>query len=318
MRLRAFVLALAALASRSHGAVAAKTFSVHGYLPDYRPATAAARACARGARVLVFSAAPSSSGRALDGLDGVWKKSDEDGDCASDLVVGGGGRSDGFGAAAESPTALVAAVKRAVETHAFDGVSYDWEYPARESDWMAFGELLRATRDALDEMEGERKRLSFAIHPTVATFEAMVKFDLMKYVDYVHIMAYDSRDPRGHAAMSFVESLMEYVKREFDDVSKFTVGIPFYARSMRTGEAKTYEEIRREFASSENLDKDQNVVGDWAFDSVGVVRKKVRLARRMGFGGVMIWELGQDVQDSSSLFLAIVDEIASLDAHTEL
>jgi hypothetical protein len=32
----------------------------------------------------------------------------------------------------------------------------------------------------------------------------------------------------------------------------------------------------------------------------------------------MIWELGQDVQDSSSLFLAIVDEIASLDAHTEL
>jgi GH18 family chitinase len=232
------------------------------------------------------------------------------------LVVGGGGRSDGFGAAAASPTALVAAVKAAVETHAFDGVSYDWEYPARESDWRAFGELLRATRDALDEMDGERKRLSFAIHPTVATFEAMVKFDLMKYVDWVHIMAYDM--PRGHAAMSFVENLIEYVKREFDDVSKFTVGIPFYARSTRTGEAKTYEEIRREFASSENLDKDQNVVGDWSFDSVGVVRAKVRLARRMGFGGVMIWELGQDVQDDSSLFLAIVDEIASLDAHAEL
>jgi len=316
MRPRAFALALAAVASRSLGAVAAKTFSVHGYLPDYRPAWAASRACARGARVLAFSAAPSPSGRALDGLDGVWKKTDEDGDCARDLVVGGGGRSDGFGAAAASHTALAAAVKRAVETHAFDGVSYDWEYPARESEWMAFGELLRATRDALDETAGERKRLSFAIHPTASTFEAMVKFDLMKYVDWVHVMAYDSGHPRGHAAMSFVESLIEYVKREFDDVRKFTVGIPFYARSMRTGEAKTYEEIRREFA--ENLDRDQDVVGDWAFDSVGVVRAKVRLARRMGFGGVMIWELGQDVQDDSSLFLAIADEIASLDAHAEL
>jgi GH18 family chitinase len=314
MRPRARVLARVLVAALARGAVAATTFTVHGYAPDYRPASAATRACARGVRVLAFSAAPSSSARALEGLDGVWTKTDEDGDCARDLVVGGGGRSDGFRAATRDPDALVTAVTRAVRAHAFDGVSYDWEYPTSERDWMAFGELLRATREALDETDGSRKRLSYAIHPTAPTLEAMVKFDLMKYVDWVHVMAYDSGHPRGHAAMPFVDGLMKHVKREFGDVSKFTVGIPFYARSMRTGEAKTYEEIRRDFASSESLDEDQNVVGDWAFDSVDDVRAKVRSARRMGFGGVMIWELGQDTQDEHSLLRAITDEIATLDA----
>jgi GH18 family chitinase len=40
----------------------------------------------------------------------------------------------------------------------------------------------------------------------------------------------------------------------------------------------------------------------------------VALAKEYGYGGVMIWELGQDAQnDASSLFAAIV-EAAAMDA----
>lgn len=306
----AVVLARVVRASRD-------AFSAHAYLPDYRPIDAADGACASPhARVIAFSVYPNASGDGLENGASVAKKTST---CAMDLAVGGGGRSAGFVGAARAGSIgidrLAAVVVRTVIEGDYDGVSYDWEYPVSDEDWRAYRELLVATRVALDasDSDGRRRRLSIAIHPSIGTFDALKTFRLDQVADWIHVMAYDSRSPTGHASLDFVREVIEHTKAH-SDVSKLTLGIPFYARSLdNLGDVKTYEEIRRDASGA--FDEKENRVGAFAFDSVSDVREKVRLASAAGYAGVMIWELGQDVQPSTredSLFGAIASEVAKL------
>ena len=104
------------------------------------------------------------------------------------------------------------------------------------------------------------------------------------------------------------------------DASKFTLGIPFYARSVR--KPRGCEDIRR-VASGH----DENVrrIGESHRDSRSILcptfSEKVRLAREHGFAGVMAWELGQDVTPATredSVARAIADEVGKTDARDEL
>jgi len=314
-RLASFLVFISAVAR------SARAFTVHGYIPEYRPTSIAADACegAR-ARVLAFSATPNARGDGLDGLDAVPRRPTERGSagraCAWDLVVGGGGRSDGFRRARGNVDALAIEVARAVKDGGYDGVSFDWEYPMNDDEWETYGRLLRRTRERLDEGAA----VSFAVHVSPETFDAIEKFKLTDVVDWVHLMTYDSGFPSGHASLEFVRAVLQYLKSTKRDASKFTLGIPFYARSVRNpGDVKTYEELRRD--ATKTFDEAGNRVGDYAFDSVSDVREKVRLAQEHGFAGVMAWELGQDVQPATredSLLRAIADEVAKSDARDEL
>jgi hypothetical protein len=73
-------------------------FTIHAFLPEYRPHERALVACAGtpNARVLAFSAELTTEGT-LSELDRVVSKEKlKTKDCRLDLVVGGGGRSGGF------------------------------------------------------------------------------------------------------------------------------------------------------------------------------------------------------------------------------
>ena len=102
------------------------------------------------------------------------------------------------------------------------------------------------------------------------------------------------------------------------------VGLPFYGRSVRTGDWTSYEDL----AGSGELSKEQDTVGDVFFNGVATIRRKVRHALDAGAGGVMVWEVGQDCRlaptvhgdtthvatcphgDDSSLIVAITREVA--------
>ena len=187
----------------------ARAFTAHGFIPEYRPTSIAADAC-EGARVrvLAFSATPNGvRGDGLDGLDAVPRRPTGRGAagnaCAWDLVVGGGGRSDGFRRALGDVDALAREVVTAVTDGGYDGVSYDWEYPTNDDEWEAYGRLLRRTRERLDQdaASSGRRALSFAVHVTPETFDAIEKFKLTDVVDWVHLMTYDSGFPSGHASL---------------------------------------------------------------------------------------------------------------------
>ena len=62
----------------------------------------------------------------------------------------------------------------------------------------------------------------------------------------------------------------------------------------------------REFAPDPGADE----AGGYYFNGVATIRHKTRYAIDQGLNGVMIWEIGQDTQDHTSLLLAIHEEVA--------
>eukprot|EP00986_Skeletonema_menzelii_P010048 scaffold4739_cov126-Skeletonema_menzelii.AAC.3 len=83
------------------------------------------------------------------------------------------------------------------------------------------------------------------------------------------------------------------------------MGVPAYARHERhPGLVKTYEEVINEFVSEQDDSSEQkkdlksaiNELNFWKgyrFDSTSDVKKKCKYAKRK-YGGVFLWEIGQD------------------------
>ena len=299
------------------------TFRIYAYLPDYRPTSDLPLACDLVTDVMAFSAeidpasVPflSSTRVKLAGMDrilsrDVMEKARAVGGCRFSLVVGGGGRSGSFAelaGTASSSRALANTVANAARNSGFDGVSYDWEYPNSNKQWDAYARLLKFTRAAL----GDDMTLSMAVHPSRDTFIAMKRLRLTTLVDMTHIMAYDSPLGAGqsHSSVQLAHAIMEHLTASGISPGALSLGVPFYGRKT-TGalDAKTYEELRRDGRS---FDPSLDFIDGYAFNSVRTLREKVRAAKAFGFGGVMIWELGQDVTPYSradSLLLAVASE----------
>jgi chitinase len=294
-------------------------FTIHAFLPEYRPHDRALVACGTpNARVLAFSAELTTDGT-LSELDRVVSKENlkTKADCRLDLVIGGGGRSAGFPSLVRDTRGILAKrvakeVANAMRERGFDGVSYDWEYPQSREDWSAYSALLRETRLAV----GDEATLSFSVHLMAESFQMIKEFGMTEHVDAIHVMAYDAPvGGEGHSSLDLARRVMEHTRAVGIKGSKLTLGVPFYGRKLaQPSEAKTYEEIRREYAGSQPFDEVGDVVDGFGFNSIDTVKAKVALAKEYGYGGVMIWELGQDAQnDASSLFAAIV-EAAAMDA----
>ena len=114
-------------------------------------------------------------------------------------------------------------------------------------------------------------------------------------LDFAHAMSYDFR----------VEAPRDTLRRASDanlPLTMITVGIPFYATNIRTGATKTYEEVTR--------DRPRGDEG-WAWNDQSAVRAKTREAMEAGAGGVMVWEVGQDLHptDPKSLLRAVAEEV---------
>jgi len=318
--------------------VARRAFEAHAFVPDYRDIARAFDACAHPSgdvvRILAFSAELSREGevvhfarapsraKAANANASATRQHAET--CAFDLVIGGAGRSEHFAWALETTgaTAIARAVAEVVLERGYDGASYDWEYPTTRREWRRYAALLRETKNAL----GDEYRVTFAVHPGAETFKRVREEKMLDVADGCYVMAYDFSSngleggiDDGHSSLRAVRGMMEYM--ETLNVSsertrkKLVLGIPFYGRRVRNfNDARTYEELVR--AMGDGFSQSRTKVDNVVFNSVDVVRAKVREAKKFGYGGVVVWELGQDVKIDVvgvSLFDAILDEIASVD-----
>ena len=73
--------------------------------------------------------------------------------------------------------------------------------------------------------------------------------------------------------------------------AKVTLGVPFYGRSVKSGEWKSYEDIVQDFHP---LDPSLDEVGDQYFNGFDTIKKKALKAMDGGFAGLMIWDVGMD------------------------
>lgn len=131
--------------------------------------------------------------------------------------------------------------------------------------------------------------------------------------DFINVMAYDLHNPGG-TAQPVQSSSIEESKAEVDywvgrglAKDKAVFGVPFYGYTWKGGNgvALTYSQILAAAPDAATQDQVQ-VDGHTTFhNSRTTIQAKAVLAQQ--YGGIMIWELGQDAAGDASLLKAIID-----------
>ena len=235
------------------------------------------------------------------------------------IALGGGAGSRDFPAIVKEPirTAFISNIVEFVEKHKFDGVDIDWEFPGHNID-VKTGADRGLTQQQLDEeiddfeafvvelraALGETKRLSFAIGGGTGHFPAN-KYPKSVYdaLDALHIMTYDYWTPFDHHApmQGTKDNVSHFINSGLIDREKIFYGVPFYGRQRGAwGNARTYAAI----IAANPSDLSQKDFDDISFyDGIPQIREKTLFALENEIGGVMIWEIGGDVEATSEYSL---------------
>lgn len=227
------------------------------------------------------------------------------------IAIGGGG---GFDAESkpfhtkESRAVFIKTVVDYVNQYGLDGVDVDIENT--DSDVIAnYENLVRELREAL----GEEKLLTMAVSPW---FTRQLGSNIYQYLDFLNLMTYDYSNNQysiGNgpiAPMSQIEDHREFYTSQGVSLDRMNIGVPFYGYgSGGWSDEYTFAQLVNYNAS--NRWSDQAVINGTTvhYNGENTIREKARLSKE--YGGIMIWELGQDSFGEYSLLGAIKDELYS-------
>ena len=273
-------------------------FAIVGYLPDYR---ALDPAWGRYVTDIVYFSAGLRASGALDTgrlnaqtLAALREMSAIYGTRIF-IAIGGWERSQNFAAIAVDPTLRVRAAQ-AITTYCLenelDGVDFDWEFPGNAAESAGYVALLAEVHRAFAP---HHLRVSVAL----AAWQDLGD-DLTTAVDRIHVMAYD-HEGRHSTFEQAAEDIQAFLQRGAPP-EKLLLGVPFYGRSLDDpSQAFTYAEIVARYHPAPDVDE----VGGVYFNGAATIQQKTHYALEQSLGGVMIWELGQDTADDTSLLRAI-------------
>jgi GH18 family chitinase len=131
--------------------------------------------------------------------------------------------------------------------------------------------------------------------------------------DFINVMAYDLHNPGGSSqpvqSSSIEEATaeVEYWTSRGLAKNKAVFGVPFYGYKWagNKGEALTYADILSQNAAAATEDMVTLGSSTVYLNSRTTIAAKAKLAK--SYGGIMVWELGQDAPGDASLLKAIID-----------
>lgn len=184
----------------------------------------------------------------------------------------------------------------------FDGVYFDYEYPAGLMDWMKFSNFL----------VGFDKKLGDKILGIAASTDVMLTPAAINAVDRVEAMLYDIWDDSGrHAPYNTSKNLVFNFTIKGIPRDKLGFGLPFYARptdhdAYWYGYSGCYNGI-----DENGYYYDANIGKTFWFNTPDVIKEKTEYAIENGLGGVMVWHYSCDLPSSheDSLFRAIGEAV---------
>ena len=209
----------------------------------------------------------------------------------------------------EKTAGLAEEIAAMAEKFGFDGVDVDWEYPQAVDGSKAQDEAL------IDLLHRRLKPKGMLLTAAVvggvdaagrplrdpAEAQDRPSFDKL---DWLNVMTYDSGEDR-HSTYEYAENCMRYwVEDRGFDPEKLTLGLPFYGRPAPAPFHLLLD------AHPDALDKDMVVLNGkevW-YNGRDTLRKKVALAKRLGLGGIMIWEISEDCQDIDHSLLTVLEQ----------
>ena len=220
-------------------------------------------------------------------------------------VAGGDPRSEAFGREIlKAPKDLAKAVARYAQTHNLDCIDVDQEEqtptPALDA---KYGEFIRELRLQLNDMH---MQLSAA----VASWNPNKVLPVIDQFDFLNVMAYDFYNPSSlgtptqGSSIADAQQELDYWFSKGAPKSKLVWGVPFYGFKWSgkggKGEPVTYSSIIQDLGRVPTEDQFETQTSTITLNSSATIRRKAELANE-SYGGVMIWELGQDATDEQSI-----------------
>jgi chitinase len=218
----------------------------------------------------------------------------------------------------------IKATMNIVRQYQLHGVDVDWEYPTTSdgSDTM-FTALIKEFADSC-HLDG-KYYLTAAITPGRYSggIRDAIKAEVFAYFDWMNVMAYDdfssSVSYRQHSPYSLAEYCLNYwINTRGMPKAKCVLGLPGYGRGSGptlSGLSTSYAAVLTQFGGSSQSDSCMVTNAGWPtpfmtyYNGQPTIKKKTMLAKSMA-NGVMLWEKGQDSNDSTSLLKAVNDTLA--------
>lgn len=280
-------------------------FTIFGYLPEWRyHSTDIEHVCRYTTHLIFFSLEIDSKGEitTLDRFPSSSLFQEIQKTCISYktkllICFGGHSRSKGFSAMVLDKSLRKHFIEQLVSfllEKGLDGVDYNWEYPRTREEWRGLFDLIKETRQLFDSIPRSQ---SFIItvdyYPDSLQEKLFAQSGVLDSLNYLHMMAYDQSGK--HSTREFAEKSIQQAINIGLPRDKITLGVPFYARHMMNGEAKTYRDIAHD---NEKLDPARDIVEQFFFNGIDTISYKTKYALQNKIGGLMIWEVGQDLQYS--------------------
>jgi len=185
-----------------------------------------------------------------------------------------------------------------------DGIDLDWEdYPVV---------VPSQDRSILTRMLSDSLRsngLFFTI--AMAPYEVSFSSGIYPLVDYINVMTYGFMDEDGNQVpLSMFEDYTYAHVNAGIPKEKLMMGVPFYAkRPYKEGDNSPRTYTYRTIVDLAHPLPDVNNYGPYSFNGRTLIKDKTSFLIENDIGGIMAWELSQDVSISSpySLFDAILD-----------
>lgn len=283
---------------------------VVGYLPSYRSGTinsidfSALTHC-------VLSFMTYANGTLTSGFDAgttqnIVNKCHQN-DVKALIAIGGGGgfnTSDNpFGTAAKR-TSIVNQIMNYVTQNNLDGVDIDIEVSDANT-WSNFDSFIS---ELSGRLKAQNKLLTMAVS---SWFTGSIQNSTYNYFDFINLMTYDENAGNGPvASMNFVNNQLSHYRSKGIGDDRLVIGVPFYGYGPGGySDAFTYAEILS--ANVNNRWSDTATVNGKTvyYNGENTIKEKAELSK--SYGGIMIWELGQDSFGSNSLLKVIKDTVST-------
>ena len=197
---------------------------------------------------------------------------------------------------------FIANIIKFVEENNMDGVDVDIEWNLLPAIGKLYAPFVVELKEAL---HAKGKTITTAlnavnIHPGV-TRESLEAYD------FINIMVYDKTGPwrpdtvGSHSPYSYAEDAYAFWTKEKNiAICKLVLGMPFYGHNFNPPGSRKFANIVEEDISNAYVDQ----VDQLYYNGIPTIVKKTELAKEK-FGGVMFWQLAQDIHNDLSLLRAV-------------
>lgn len=215
------------------------------------------------------------------------------------FCIGGWGKDKYFPTVTASPeksARFLKTLKRIASTYQLSGIDYDWEYPRTDEEMRNFVRFCKQTKKVMPM----GFQVTAAFHPA-----HKLPRELSQVLDRVHLMTYDLAGQ--HSALIHSKNAIQAWREHGTPDSKICIGSAFYARNLQDrGQVKTYADLLRE---TNGAAATQMPINAYFGDNKTIVSEKAALVKSERIRGIIIWEMGQDAKDKSSLLKHLAKEL---------